>query len=105
MDAAWGPSPPRRSAPTMPVSRTALACAAILSASSLLACSGGEDATTSAGGGGGSGPFVTAPHPEPAQVVTVGGAVLKSPKLQLIAYASDPFLPDVDAFIAELGTT
>jgi hypothetical protein len=90
----------------MLVFRAALACAAILAASSLAACFGGDTSSSSGqGGDGGAGPFMTAPHPAPPQVVNVGGSVLKAPKVQLIAYASDPFAPDVEKFVAELATT
>jgi hypothetical protein len=107
--------------------RTILAGGALAAASALAACSGEEaststsgttsssDATTGTGGtgggttgtggtGGGAAPPYN-PATDAPQVVTYGGPVLASPKIQLIAYASDPTLPDVEKFIQELGTT
>jgi hypothetical protein len=49
--------------------------------------------------------FVTASHPAQPQVVSYGGTVLTSPKVQLIAYAEDPNLGDVEAMISELSKT
>jgi hypothetical protein len=43
--------------------------------------------------------------PAPPQVVNLGGVVLATPKVQLIAYASDSFASQVDAFITEFGAT
>ena len=83
------------------------------------AAGGGSDA---AGGGDGSardaakgdaagvdassdGGVATASHPAQPQVVTLNGTVLKSAKVQLIAYAEDTNLTDVEAMIAELSKT
>jgi len=45
---------------------------------------------------------VTGPHGAAPQVIDYGGTVLKTPKLQIISYASDPYAADVDAFAQEL---
>ncbi len=71
---------------------------------------GTADVTIGAGGSGGFGGSGGAHPPyDPAtdapQVVDLGGTVLASPRVQLIAYASDPTLPDVEAFLVELGAT
>ena len=47
---------------------------------------------------------VGAPQPPP-QVVDLGGAVLTSPKIQLITYAEDPLASDANAFVTEFGAT
>jgi hypothetical protein len=46
--------------------------------------------------------FVTAKHPALPQVVSYGGPVLTSPKIQPIAYFSDEGLADMNAFLQEL---
>jgi hypothetical protein len=51
------------------------------------------------------GPFMEAAHAGQPQVVTFGGTVLTSPKIQVISYASDPFAADVDAMVKEFGST
>lgn len=112
-------------------SRTSFACGFVPALLSLTACGGSSDthssgtttgATTTTGlGTGGAGTTTTtatgttttthtgtgggAAVPPGPQVVTAGGPVLKAPKVQLIAYASDPFVTDVEAFITELGAT
>jgi len=109
----------------MSVVRITLATVAMLSGSILAGCgSDGMMATTSAGGagtsssttsasggsgglgGGGGGGFVTAPHQDQPQLVNPdNGPVLTAPRVQLIVYESDPFVADVDAFVAELQST
>jgi hypothetical protein len=97
----------------------------VLFASLLAACSGGTGSpgsggaaasasasTTGAGSGGaggsdvtgGAAPFVTAPHAALPQVVSYGGPVLYTPKVQVISYAADPDAADVDAFVQGLTT-
>ena len=49
--------------------------------------------------------FTPAPHPPLPQVQNLGGTVLTSPSVQPIAYADDPDLPDLQAFLPELVTT
>jgi hypothetical protein len=39
------------------------------------------------------------------QVADLGGTVLSNPKVQLIAYAQDPFVSDVESFITEFGSS
>lgn len=95
---------------------------AVLAALAVAACSGGGTmattgaATSSAssgagtggggtGGGTGGGPFVPGTHAVLPQVVSLGGSVLKSPKVQAIIYASEPKAVDIDAFLQELTTT
>ncbi|MFT3765172.1 MAG: hypothetical protein QM820_06600 [Minicystis sp.] len=65
----------------------------------------GGGATTGTGGSGGTTNPPYNPAKDAPQVVTYGGKVLTSPKIQLIGYASDPMLPEVEKFIQELGTT
>jgi len=92
----------------------AIACTSIL----LAACGGGGEtmSSTSTGTGGthgaggmggaaGGEPFTPAAHDAEPQVVTLGGQVLKHPKVQIIAWASDPFAAEIDKFVAELQTT
>jgi hypothetical protein len=43
--------------------------------------------------------------PPPPQVGNLGGTVLASAKVQLIAYAEDPLAMDIQSFITELGST
>jgi hypothetical protein len=92
------------------------ASSAILCAAVLAACgSHSNDAatgTTGSGGGGGGGAggatttsFVPATHPALPQVRNLGGPVLKSPKVQPIAYGSDPGLADIEKFLTELTQT
>ena len=38
-------------------------------------------------------------------MASLGGPVLATPKIQLVAYSQDPFVGDVEAFIAEFGRT
>ena len=72
---------------------------------------GGSGGTAgSAGGkgggtGGSAGAFVPAAHPSLPVVLNLGGAVNAAPKVQLIAYASDPGLTDIEAFLQELTKT
>jgi hypothetical protein len=71
---------------------------------------GGGGTTSETGGAGGTGGETTGTSgtkalPAGPQVVDLGGTPLKSPKVQLIAYAEDTFVTDVDAFITEFGTT
>jgi hypothetical protein len=84
------------------------ACFVVLAAavaSPLAACSSktpagssGDDDTS---GGGGAAVVLSAP-----QVVNLaGGKVLTAPKVQLIGYAEDSYLPDVEGFLAELAKT
>jgi hypothetical protein len=62
--------------------------------------------TGGAGGGGGAAPFTPAAHDPPPQVVNPGqGPVLTAPRIQIISWASDPFAPEMDKFLAELGAT
>jgi hypothetical protein len=46
--------------------------------------------------------FMPAPHPALPQVLTLGGSVLVSPKVQPIVYTSDTGAPDIEAFLQEL---
>ncbi len=71
------------------------------SSTSASAGSAGGGTSSSSGGTGGAAPFSIAVP----QVASLGGKVLTAPKVQLIAYASDSFGPEVDAFITEFGTT
>ena len=64
---------------------------------------GGKGGST--GTGGSAGAFVPAAHPPLPVVVDVGGPVIAAPKVQLIAYASDSGLKDVEAFLQELTKT
>jgi hypothetical protein len=64
----------------------------------------GMDARGIAPGEGGTAVDAGAIQPAP-QVANLGGTELKTPKVQLVGYASDTFLTDVDAFIKEYGTT
>jgi hypothetical protein len=58
------------------------------------------------GGSGGQGPFTPGPHGSFPQVVNNGnGPVLATPKVQLIAWSTDPFATDIDAFLTELTQT
>ena len=67
---------------------------------------GGAGMGGSAGTGGtGTGPFTPAAHPTLPQVKTFGGPVLKTPKLQPIAYMSDPNTAELEKFFKELTTT
>ncbi len=61
--------------------------------------------TTSTTGGGGAAPFKPAPHGPDALVENFGGTVLKSPKVQVISYASDTFAADVDTFVEDLANS
>src|SRR5262245_48917727 len=97
----------------------ASACAAILAANSLTGCSGdhssaqatgsgGSTSTTTATGGEGTGgatAFMPGPHGALPRMVNLGGPAVAAPKVQLIAWASDPVATDVDKMITELGTT
>src|SRR3712207_5894427 len=95
----------------MSILRTAIACGAVLAAVSLPACGGGGEvgtggsSTTSSSSTGAGGAFVTADHAPSPQVITFGGPVLKTPKIQAIVYASDPHAADIDAFLAEMAKT
>jgi hypothetical protein len=100
-----------------PISISVVFCA------SLVACGGhtnnvtgstGSGGGTGAGGMGGSGgttttttttTFTPAAMPTLPQVVNLGGHPLKSPKVQPIAYMSDPDVPDIEKFLKELTTT
>jgi hypothetical protein len=57
--------------------------------------------TVDAFGGG----FDIAPHPRLPQVANLGGPVLSAPKVLPIVYAGDPQVSDVEAFLAEVGTS
>ncbi|MFT3764420.1 MAG: hypothetical protein QM820_02715 [Minicystis sp.] len=104
----------------MSILRSALAYGTLLCAFSLPACGGGgvtgtgggSSSATGTGGGdpgtggaGTGGGFMTAEHTALPKVITFGGPVLKTPKVQAIVYASDPKADDIDAFLAELAAT
>jgi hypothetical protein len=57
------------------------------------------------GGGTGGEAFMTAMHPAPPKVVSIGGKVLKTPKVVAITYTSDPHEADIDAFLNEAAST
>jgi hypothetical protein len=62
----------------------------------------GTTGTTSTGtGAGGKGSLTD----DPPQVINSGGTIITSPKVQLVAYASDPTAPDAIAALTELGAT
>ena len=73
--------------------------------------SGGEGGGggTGVGGGGeggdGGNAFVPAPHPAAPQVETLGGPVLKTPKVIAFTYNSDVNQGDVDKFNVELAAS
>jgi len=78
-------------------------------AKSTVAGTGGAVATTTAAGTGGAAATdggVQA-QTDPPQVVdpAPAGPVLTTPKVQLIAYAEDTFVPDVEKFLVELTKT
>jgi hypothetical protein len=67
---------------------------------------GGAGGTAGSGGSGGQGPFAPGPHGSFPQVVNNGnGPVLATPKVQLIAWSTDPYASEIDAFITELTQT
>jgi hypothetical protein len=71
---------------------------------------GGGDAGQAGAGGGdagqaGAGGFVTAPHPAPPQVLSLGGKVLSAPKVVAITYEIDPHAAEIDKFMDEMGKT
>jgi hypothetical protein len=66
---------------------------------------GGKGGGTGGGTGGSAGAFVPAAHPSLPVVLNLGGSVNATPKVQLIAYASDSGLPDIEAFLQELTKT
>lgn len=76
-----------------------------LAIAALSAAACGGDETGSGGGGAGGGGAPGAAHTPLPQVVSLGGKVLASPKVQPILYASDPHLADVTAFLAELASS
>jgi hypothetical protein len=104
----------------MLVSRAAFGSIAVFAVSTLAACGGGSHASSTAatGTGGsatGTGGSATGagtggavfPAADAPQVVNVApmGPVLTTPRVQLIAYAEDPVLPDVEMFLVELTKT
>jgi hypothetical protein len=68
---------------------------------------GGKGGGTGGLGGtsGGGGAFVSAAHPSLPVVRNLGGPVNTAPKVQLIAYAADSGLKDIEAFLQELTKT
>jgi hypothetical protein len=108
----------------MSILRTASAYGSLLALVSVAACGGGGQTTTGGtttgtstatgaggdtggagtGGAGGSG-FMTAAHTPMPKVISLGGHVIKAPKVQAIIYASDPHAADIEAFLAELAAT
>ncbi len=67
---------------------------------------GGETGGAGTGGGGpGGASFMPAPHPPLPQVLSFGGPVLKSPKVQPLVYAGDPNASDMASFLQELTTS
>jgi hypothetical protein len=86
--------------------------AAVLCAAAVSACGGGSPSNTAAtstastgGGATGTGGFTPAAHPSLPTVRNLGGPVLHAPKVQPIAYQSDPDLADIGAFLGELTKT
>ncbi len=69
------------------------------------ACGGGVDSERGRGDAGDDSSFLPASPPALPQVISNGGPVLAAPKVQLIAYAGDEGLADMNAFLAELTTT
>jgi hypothetical protein len=57
------------------------------------------------GTAGGGGAFVSAAHPPLPVVRNLGGPVNTAPKVQLIGYAADSGLKDIEAFLQELTKT
>lgn len=118
----------------MPSSRVVV-CGALLVGFFVAACGGsaasgeigpGADADADADGGSGEGdggaadgasgdagaadaasdgPFETAAHGPLPQVADLGGTILNTPKVQLIAYAADPVASDIDKMATELTQT
>jgi hypothetical protein len=66
---------------------------------------GGGTGGLGGGAGGSAGAFAPAAHPPLPVVLNEGGPVNTAPKVQLIAYASDPGLTDIEAFLQELTKT
>jgi hypothetical protein len=71
-----------------------------------LGCSGGGDTTDAAPDAGmeaEAGPFVTASHTPMPQATSLGGAVIKTPKMVAISFANDGAMqPTIDAFATQL---
>jgi hypothetical protein len=77
------------------------------------AASAGPTSTSSSGMGGGTGGggtggssssgFQPAPHGDAPQEVSLGGKVMKAPKVLAIAYDMDPFANTLDEFVQQLA--